>query len=60
MAGTHTQNPVYSGLTFALLEDTGWYQVDHTKADHLFWGKYLGCDFAQKSCSFWITSRTKR
>lgn len=29
MTGTHTQNPVYSRLTFALLEDSGWYKANY-------------------------------
>lgn len=30
MAGTHTQNPVYSRVTLALLEDSGWYDPDYS------------------------------
>uniref|UniRef100_A0A915HSS1 Leishmanolysin-like peptidase n=1 Tax=Romanomermis culicivorax TaxID=13658 RepID=A0A915HSS1_ROMCU len=60
MAGTHTQNPVYSGLTLAIMQDTGWYEVEHSLAENLHWGKNLGCDFAQKSCAFWIRSRRDR
>jgi leishmanolysin-like peptidase len=29
MTGTHTQNPVYSRLTLALLEDSGWYRANY-------------------------------
>ena len=29
MTGTHTQNPVYSTLTLALLEDSGWYKPNY-------------------------------
>ncbi|KIH50847.1 hypothetical protein ANCDUO_19071 [Ancylostoma duodenale] len=29
MTGTHTQNPVYSRLTLALLEDSGWYKPNY-------------------------------
>lgn len=51
MTGTvHTQDPVYSRLTFALLEDSGWYQPDYELAEDLAWGKNLGCDFALLSC----------
>ena len=32
MTGTvHTQYPVYSRITFALMEDTGWYLPDYAK-----------------------------
>lgn len=54
MTGTHTQNPVYSRLTLAFLEDTGWYEPNYEVAEDLHWGKELGCDFAMKSCGEWI------
>jgi len=51
MTGTvHTDNPVYSRMTLALLEDSGWYVPDYDKADFLTWGYKAGCDFATKSC----------
>lgn len=60
MTGTHTQNPVYSRLTLALMEDTGWYSANYSMAQPLAWGKSLGCDFVTKSCKNWIdTKRTK-
>lgn len=46
MTGTHTQNPVYSRLTLALMEDTGWYTANYSMAETLHWGKNLGCNFA--------------
>ncbi|GLH03905.1 Leishmanolysin-like peptidase [Gryllus bimaculatus] len=60
MTGTHTQNPVYSRLTLALLEDTGWYRANYSLAQPLFWGKGLGCDFAMRSCKDWMESRAAR
>lgn len=60
MTGTHTQNPVYSRLTLALMEDTGWYKANYSMAQDLFWGKNLGCDFVMKSCKHWMdTKRAK-
>lgn len=56
MTGTHTQNPVYSRLTLALMEDTGWYRANYDKAQDLVWGQGLGCAFAKKSCLDWISS----
>jgi len=51
MTGTvHTAKPVYTRLTFALLEDSGWYIPDYSKAQDLSWGKGAGCEFATKSC----------
>uniref|UniRef100_A0AC34GP65 Leishmanolysin-like peptidase n=1 Tax=Panagrolaimus sp. ES5 TaxID=591445 RepID=A0AC34GP65_9BILA len=29
MTGTHTQNPVYSRVTLALMEDSGWYKANY-------------------------------
>ncbi|CAG2109264.1 unnamed protein product [Medioppia subpectinata] len=60
MTGTHTQNPVYSRITLALMEDTGWYTPNYELAQPLDWGKNLGCDFAQKSCKHWIDWRRSR
>lgn len=56
MTGTHTQSPVFSRITLALMEDSGWYKVDYDKAIPLTWGRNLGCDFAMKSCKDWITT----
>lgn len=60
MTGTHTQNPVFSRITLALMEDTGWYRADYANAKPLAWGKGLGCEFATKSCKEWINNNTFR
>ncbi|KAI1724691.1 leishmanolysin domain-containing protein [Ditylenchus destructor] len=60
MTGTHTQNPAYSRLTLALLEDSGWYKANYDVAEPLHWGRNLGCDFAMKSCGEWIKTRLER
>lgn len=57
MTGTHTQNPVYSRLTLALMEDSGWYRANYEIAEQLHWGHSLGCNFSMKSCGDWIRSR---
>ncbi|KAK0419928.1 hypothetical protein QR680_014408 [Steinernema hermaphroditum] len=57
MTGTHTQNPVYSRLTLALLEDSGWYKANYEIAEPLHWGHNLGCQFAMKSCGEWISKQ---
>ncbi|XP_048752274.1 leishmanolysin-like peptidase [Ostrea edulis] len=56
MTGTYTQNPVISRVTLALMEDTGWYQVNYNMAEDLEWGKNLGCNFVTKSCKDWMDS----
>nr|CAD7589812.1 unnamed protein product [Timema genevievae] len=58
MTGTHTQNPVYSRITLALMEDTGWYKANYSMAQPLDWGRNYGCDFAMKSCKEWMDNRT--
>ena len=60
MTGTHTQNPIYSRITMALMEDTGWYLPNYEMADNLKWGKGLGCDFARKSCLEWMDVRQRQ
>lgn len=59
MTGTYTQNPVFSRITLALMEDTGWYGVNYDMAEDLDWGKNLGCKFAQHSCRTWMRLQLK-
>lgn len=54
MTGTHTHRSVYSRLTLAALQDTGWYVANFSVAERLYWGKDLGCDFATQSCKYWM------
>uniref|UniRef100_A0A3P8ZXL0 Leishmanolysin-like peptidase n=1 Tax=Esox lucius TaxID=8010 RepID=A0A3P8ZXL0_ESOLU len=54
MTGSHTHNRVFSRITLAIMEDTGWYRANYSMAERLDWGKGLGCDFVMKSCKFWI------
>ncbi|KAJ0184254.1 hypothetical protein K1T71_000677 [Dendrolimus kikuchii] len=58
MTGTHTQNSVFSRITFALMEDTGWYRADYSLATPLDWGLGLGCTFAMASCKQWINAQS--
>lgn len=50
MTGTYTHNPVFSRITLALMEDTGWYIANYSNAETFTWGKGLGCLFVQHSC----------
>ncbi|MCJ8732773.1 hypothetical protein PDJAM_G00214890 [Pangasius djambal] len=59
MTGSHTQNRVFSRITLAIMEDTGWYRANYSMAENLEWGKGLGCDFVMKSCKFWIDQQRK-
>ncbi|XP_061465001.1 leishmanolysin-like peptidase isoform X1 [Rhineura floridana] len=60
MTGSHTQNRVFSRITLALMEDTGWYKANYNMAEKLDWGRGKGCDFVMKSCKFWIDHRRRR
>lgn len=57
MTGTHTQNPVITNITLALMEDTGWYKPNYYMAEPLVWGKNFGCNFVMKSCKDWMTNK---
>ena len=59
MTGTYTQNPVFSRITLALMEDTGWYKANYSMAQALDWGKDLGCLFAKASCKTWMETRMR-
>ena len=59
MTGTYTQDPVFSRITFALMEDTGWYKANYSMADELDWGKGLGCGFTKSSCKAWMETHLR-
>ncbi|XP_068726992.1 leishmanolysin-like peptidase isoform X1 [Montipora capricornis] len=59
MTGTYTQDPVFSRITFALMEDTGWYRANYSMADELDWGKGLGCTFTESSCKTWMENHMR-
>ncbi|KAK4308425.1 hypothetical protein Pmani_019873 [Petrolisthes manimaculis] len=60
MTGTHTQNPAYSRITLALMEDTGWYRANYHMAQPLKWGRHLGCSFAMTSCKDYMDEQTRK
>ncbi|CAK6977016.1 leishmanolysin-like peptidase [Scomber scombrus] len=60
MTGSHTQNRVFSRLTLAIMEDSGWYRANYSLAQRLDWGRGLGCDFVMKSCKFWMDKQRQR
>lgn len=60
MTGSHTQNRVFSRLTLAIMEDSGWYWANYSLAQRLDWGYGLGCDFVMKSCKFWMDRQRQR
>lgn len=51
MTGTALGTAKYfSGLTFALLKDSGWYTVDETFAGTSNFGYQKGCTFVSDAC----------
>ncbi|XP_069472734.1 leishmanolysin-like peptidase isoform X2 [Ambystoma mexicanum] len=60
MTGSHTQNRLFSRITLALMEDTGWYKANYSMAEKLDWGRDKGCDFVMKSCKFWMDKQRRR
>ena len=51
MTGTELgAQKAFSGLTFALLKDMGWYGVDDTFNDTISYGHNRGCDFLTDAC----------
>ena len=50
MASDLQPGAVVSSITLALLEDTGWYQINYSQAGYLAWGHKFGCTFANGSC----------
>eukprot|EP00003_Mantamonas_plastica_P000301 TRINITY_DN1028_c0_g1_i8.p1 TRINITY_DN1028_c0_g1~~TRINITY_DN1028_c0_g1_i8.p1 ORF type:complete len:521 (+),score=119.35 TRINITY_DN1028_c0_g1_i8:125-1687(+) len=53
MAGSVPQRPVFSAVSLALLEDTGFYKADYGKAETMGWGNGAGCTFFNGACSEW-------
>lgn len=49
-ASDMTERLVFSNLTLALLESTGWYRVQRTIAEALVWGRGEGCKFVNSLC----------
>jgi len=50
MTATSVDDPVMSEFTLALLEETGWYDVNYTIAQPLVFGKGKGCGFYTNPC----------
>ncbi|KAL9231584.1 hypothetical protein vseg_006795 [Gypsophila vaccaria] len=53
MTGSVDTRSVVSTMTLALLEDSGWYKVNYSMADHLDWGRNQGNDFVSLPCNQW-------
>jgi len=53
MNGVSSYQPIFSRFTFALFEDSGWYQANYTFATENLFGKNQGCSFVSSLCSSW-------
>jgi len=50
MTANTVPNPVFSDITMAFFEDTGWYEIDYDYAENFIFAKNEGCDFLYESC----------
>lgn len=50
MTGVFTFDPVFSRLSLAVMEDSGWYSVDYSSANILLWGRSKGRSFVEEGC----------
>lgn len=50
VADSDIKDVVYSDISMALLEDSGWYKVDYRYTMPIVWGYKKGCNFLQNKC----------
>lgn len=50
MTASAIKDQKISEFTLALLEGSGWYQVNYDMAEVITWGKNKGCDFLETPC----------
>ena len=50
VADSDIRDVVYSDITMALLQDSGWYQVDFRYTMPIMWGYHKGCNFLDHKC----------
>lgn len=50
VASWDTYYIVYSKISLALFEDSGWYQVDYSYGEQTTWGSNKGCEFIIDQC----------
>ena len=53
MTGSVDTRSVVSKMTLGILEDSGWYKVNCSMADHLDWGRNQGTEFVTSPCNVW-------
>ena len=57
MTGVFTFDPVFSRISLALMEDSGWYSVDYSSASPLLWGQGKGRSFVEEGCGNLVLER---
>lgn len=57
MTGSEIKDAKFSEFTLALLEGTGYYQVNYSYAEPMTYGKNEGCEFLDTKC---VNSNTKK
>ena len=50
MTGSLMTDAIYSDITLAAFEDSGWYTVNYDYTDQITFGKNRGCDFFTTKC----------
>ena len=50
MVGMIVEDPIYTDITLAIFEDSGWYHVNYTLSDKVKFGRGQGCKFIEKKC----------
>lgn len=50
IGSTDVNDVVFSDVTMALFEDSGWYKVNYEYTTSMIWGKDQGCDFIEELC----------
>eukprot|EP00163_Fabomonas_tropica_P004486 TRINITY_DN1395_c0_g3_i1.p1 TRINITY_DN1395_c0_g3~~TRINITY_DN1395_c0_g3_i1.p1 ORF type:complete len:946 (-),score=84.42 TRINITY_DN1395_c0_g3_i1:96-2933(-) len=53
MVSRSTADAKISPITLGLLQDSGWYYPDYSKADDYRWGRGAGCTFTDGTCDKW-------
>jgi hypothetical protein len=58
MIGDSYGENLFSDISLALFEDSGWYQVDYSMSNLFLWGKNKGCGFFNETCLHIVNNTT--
>ena len=50
VADSDVHEVIYSDITLALFEDSGWYKVNYRYTNPMTWGYQAGCEFISQKC----------